>query len=161
MSRLMRTSEITKRPVVTLAGEDVAQVKDIIHTSGSGAIGGFTLAGRGIFAGPLDRALAWTAVAALGSDAVMIRDESALTPLTSVMDVAAGAAGSSGDVIGAQVLTDGGTDLGTVVDVIVEVSDPGAGECDVVGYEIEASEALGTQRNEIADSAAKYDFRLR
>jgi sporulation protein YlmC with PRC-barrel domain len=30
MSRLMRASEIEKRPVVTMAGEDVAQVKDIV-----------------------------------------------------------------------------------------------------------------------------------
>ena len=29
MTRLMRTSEITALPVVTLAGDDVAQVKDI------------------------------------------------------------------------------------------------------------------------------------
>ncbi len=144
MSRLMRTSEITKRPVVTMAGEDIAQVKDILHTAGRGAIGGFTLAGRGIFAGPSDRALPWSAVAALGNDAVMIRDESVLTPLASVVESAAGA-GRSADVIGAQVLTDGGTDLGTVVDVIVEVSVPGTGDCDVVGYEIEASEALGTE----------------
>lgn len=43
----MRTSEATKRPVVTLAGEDVAQVKDVVYAAGGGAVGGFTLAGRG------------------------------------------------------------------------------------------------------------------
>ena len=49
-------------------------------------------------------------------------------------------------MLGSQVLTDTGTDLGAVVDVIVEVgcrrAASGATTCDVVGYEIEASEAL-------------------
>lgn len=149
MSRLMRTSEIAKRPVVTMAGEDVAQIKDVIHTSGQGAVGGFTLAGRGIFAGPLDRALPWSAVAALGSDAVMIIDETVLQPVQAVLEASRKSAGSAGgDVLGSQVLTDSGTDLGKVVDVIVEVSvgtNDAPGVCEVVGYEIEASEALGTQ----------------
>ncbi len=48
----MRTSEIAKRPVVTLGGEDVGQIKDIVYSAGGGAVGGFTLAGRGLFAGP-------------------------------------------------------------------------------------------------------------
>jgi len=69
--RLMRTSEITKRPVVTMAGEDVAQVKDIVYAAGGGRIGGFTLAGRGLFSGPLKEALSWEAVSALGADAVI------------------------------------------------------------------------------------------
>ena len=148
MSRLMRTSEIAKRPVVTMAGEDVAQVKDVIHFSGQGAVGGFTLAGRGLFSGPLDRALPWTSVASLGSDAVMIADENALQPVQQVLEATKkSAGGAGGNVLGSQVLTDTGTDLGRVVDVIVEVSldESGPGDCDVVGYEIEASEALGTK----------------
>ncbi len=146
MSRLMRTSEIAKRPVVTMAGEDVAQIKDVIHTSGQGAVGGFTLAGRGLFAGPLDTALPWGSVAALGSDAVMIADQNALQPLQSVLEASRkSAGGAGGDVLGSRVLTDTGTDLGKVVDVIVEVTIGAGASCDVVGYEIEASEALGTQ----------------
>lgn len=47
----MRTSEITKRPVVTLDGEDVAQVKDIVYAAGAGPVSSFTLAGRGLFSG--------------------------------------------------------------------------------------------------------------
>lgn len=49
-----------------------------------------------------------------------------------------------GNVLGSRVLTDTGTDLGSVVDVVMEV-DGGTAQCDVVGYEIEASEALGTK----------------
>jgi sporulation protein YlmC with PRC-barrel domain len=140
----MRTSEVTSRPVVTFAGEDVAQIKDIVYAAGGGAVGGFTLAGRGLFSGPSKLALPWASVAALGADAVMVKDENALEPAQSVLDASASSGGSGGNVLGSQVLTDAGVDLGTVVDVIIEVGAPG-GQCDVVGYEIEASAALGTK----------------
>jgi uncharacterized protein YrrD len=147
--RLMRTSEVAKRPVVTMGGEDVAQIKDVVYSAGGGAVGGFTLAGRGVFAGPLKQGLAWSSVVALGADAVMVADEQALVPIQSVLDASASAGGSGGDVLGSQVLTDSGTDLGTVVDVIIQVSDVHGGQCDVVGYEIEASEALGTKGTKV------------
>ena len=149
MSRLMRTSELMKRPVVTMGGEDVAQVKDIVYSAGGGAVGGFTLAGRGLLSGPLKQALAWSSVMALGPDAVMIRDEDVLEPAANVLDRSAATGGSGGDVLGSQVLTDTGTELGTVVDVILEVAERGAGQCDVVGYEVEASEALGTKGTKV------------
>ena len=143
MSRLMRTSTVMKRPVVTMAGEDIAQVKDIVYGGGGGAVSGFTLAGRGLFAGPMKQALPWSSVVALGPDAVMIRDADVLEPIATVLD-SADDTGARGDVLGAQVLTDAGTDLGTVVDVILEITGSGGDQCDVVGYEVEASEALGT-----------------
>jgi uncharacterized protein YrrD len=149
MSRLMRASEVAQRPVVTLGGEDVAQIKDIVYSAGGGAVGGFTLAGRGRFAGPLKQSLAWTSVLALGADAVMIADENALEPTQAVLDASASTGGSGGNVLRSQVLTDLGTDLGTVVDVILEVSDHRGGQCDVVGYEIEASESLGTKGTKV------------
>ncbi len=145
----MRTSEVTKQPVITLAGEDVAQIKDVVYSAGGGAVAGFTLAGRGLFAGPLKQALAWSAVMALGPDAVMIRDEEVLEDTATVLDRSASAGGSGGDVLGSQVLTDSGTDLGTVVDVILEVTDEGGGQCDVIGYEVEVSEALGTRGTKV------------
>ncbi len=145
MSLLMRTSEVMKRPVVTLGGEDVAQIKDIVYSAGGGAVGGFTLAGRGLFSGPSKQALAWSSVMALGPDAVMIRDEEVLEPVASVLDRSAASGGSGGDVLGSQVLTDAGTELGVVVDVVLEVAEGGRGQCDVVGYEVEAAEALGTK----------------
>ena len=145
MSRLMRASEVMQRPVVTLGGEDVAQIKDVVYSAGGGEVGGFTLAGRGLFAGPSKQALLWASVMALGPDAVMIRDEDMLEPTATVLDQSASSGGSGGDVLGSQVLTDSGTELGTVVDVILEVSETGGRQCDVVGYEVEASEALGTK----------------
>lgn len=140
----MRTSEVTQRPVVTMAGEDVGQIKDVVYSAAGGAVGGFTLAGRGLFSGPLNQALAWSSVMALGPDAVMIRDETVLTSTTEVLNASAAAGGSGGNVLGSDVLTDTGTLLGIVSDVILEVSNPEAPTCDVVGYEMEASEALGT-----------------
>ena len=149
MSSLLRTSEIAKRPVVTFAGEDVAQVKDIVYSAGGGELGGFTLAGRGLFAGPLKQSLPWANVAGLGADAVMIADEDALVANQELFDRSAASGGSGGDVLGSQVLTDSGTDLGKVVDVIVEVPDSAGGQADVVGYEIEASDAMGTKGTKV------------
>jgi sporulation protein YlmC with PRC-barrel domain len=140
----MRASDIAKHPVVTYAGEDVAQLKDIVFSAGGGAVGGFTLAGRGRFSGPSKQALPWTSVAALGADAVMIVSDSALVPTQSVLDDAAASGGSGGDVLGSQVLTDTGVELGTVIDVVLQVGDSSE-QCDVVGYEIEAAEALKTR----------------
>lgn len=143
--RLMRTSEIAKRPVVTMAGEDVAQIKDVVYAADGGSVEAFTLAGRGVFAGPLKQGLSWGSVAALGADAVMIRHETVLEPVKSMLAATSGGKGASGDVLGSQVLSDAGVDLGVVHDVIVSVDMTGRSSCDVVGYEIEASEALGTQ----------------
>ncbi len=142
MSRLMRTSEVIGRPVVTLSGKDIAQIKDVVYSAGGGAVGGFTLAGRGLFSGPLKQGLSWSAVMALGPDAVMIRDEDVVSSVTEVLDASARPGGSGGNVLGSEVLTDTGILLGTVVDVILEVSERRT--CDVVGYEVSASEALGT-----------------
>ncbi len=149
MNRLMRTSEVTTRPVVTMAGEDVAQVKDVVYSADGGAVAGFTLAGRGLFSGPLKQSLPWSSVMALGPDAVMIRAADVLAPAAEVLEVSADSGASGGNVLGSAVLTDAGTLLGTVVDVILEVSDRGERTCDVVGYEVEASQALGTQGTKV------------
>jgi len=150
MSLLMRASEITKRPVVTLEGEDVAQIKDIIYADSGGQVGGFTLNGRGFLAGTLKTALAWGAVVALGPDAVMIRDEDALTDRDAlVAEIVGKSSGSGGDVLGSRVLTEDGKDLGKVLDVIIEVTDDGPSFADVVGYEIEPAEDLGADLKKV------------
>ena len=83
----------------------------------------------------------WEEAAGLRSDAVKITSRRA----EQLFEASASTGGSGGDVLGSQVLTDSGVALGTVVDVVVEVADLGTEQCDVVGYEIEASEALGTK----------------
>jgi sporulation protein YlmC with PRC-barrel domain len=142
VSVLMRASEIAKRPVVTFAGEDIAQVKDIVYAAGGGQVGGFTLNGRGLLAGPLKVSLTWASVAALGRDAVMVTDESVLEPRNEMLQQT-GASGG-GDILGSRVLTDTGVDLGKVVDVIIQVTEGQGTQADVVGYEIDPSEAMNT-----------------
>lgn len=139
MTVLMRCSDITAMPVVTMTGEAIAQVKDTVYSPDGGQVTGFTLAGRGIFAGPLKTALPWGAVAALGADALMIISEDELPSLTDVLSSAATDQGAGGDVLGAEVLTDTGVILGTVIDVIVQVRRPGSA-CEVIGYEISSTE---------------------
>ena len=138
--RLMRSSDIAQRPVVTLDGDDVAQVKDIVYAADGGSVSGFTLAGRGVFAGPLKEGLPWTAVLGLGADAVMIADTDAFQPVDSLPGTSSGGSGSRGNILGSQVLTDEGVGLGTVHDVVLSVE--GVEQCDVVGYEIEASDQM-------------------
>ncbi len=147
--RLMRTSDIAHRPVVTLDGEDVAQIKDIVYAADGGSVSGFTLSGRGLFAGPLKEGLAWTSVTALGAHAVMIADDGALEPTESVLDLSRRSEGAHGNILGSQVLTEDGIGLGTVHDVVVSVDTTGNGQCDVVGYEIVASDQIGTQGEKV------------
>lgn len=135
MSLLLRATELVKRPVVTLHGEDVAQIKDVIYDASGGAVSGFTLNGRGIFAGPLKQALPLDGIKAIGRDAVIITGVDVLTGRGEVADATDV---RDRNVLGNRVVTDSGTDLGTVVDVILQVGSV----TDVVGYEIEAGEAL-------------------
>lgn len=134
MTLLVRARELIGRPVVTHAGEDVAQVKDVVFDPSSGRVAGFTLNGRGRFAGPLKQALP-IAAAAVGPDAVMIADAGVFTDRSEVVRAADL---RDGNVLGNRVMTDTGTDLGQVLDVIVQVD---AADTDVVGYEVQTDAA--------------------
>lgn len=138
MNELMRATQIEGRPVVTLAGEHVADVKDVVFDSSKGRLLGFTLRGHGFFSRARRDVLAWAAVGALGRDAVMIAGEEAFQGEEAL--VAEGVPDHR-NVLGNQVLTDAGTDVGTVVDVIIETGT----EAEIVGYEVSASPALATR----------------
>lgn len=137
---LLRAAELIKRPVVTLAGEDVAQIKDVIYTSGNGELAGFTLNGRGIFAGPMRKTLPWENVHGLGPAAVMIRDETALADKKALRGQTEGAGGA---VLASTVVTESGRNLGVVTDVILAV---GENETDAVGYEIDPTDETAPRR---------------
>ncbi|MBQ0976110.1 PRC-barrel domain-containing protein [Streptomyces sp. RK31] len=143
MYALMLASDITRRPVVTLGGEAVAQVKDVVFAGRAGRVSGFTLSGRGLFSGPLRQALPWEAVTSLGPHAVMIHDDTALEPRDEVADPAEAA---HGNVLGVQVLTDTGTNLGHITDVVIEVT---ATQALVAGYEITPAKAPGHHRQTV------------
>lgn len=135
MKGLTHATSLVGRPVVTLDGEDVGQVKDVVYAARSRRIIGFTLAGRGLMTGPLRRALPREGVLAVGCDAVMIRDDEVLTDRDEVADTATS---RERNIIGVTVLSEGGTALGTVADVVIDTDTT----ADVVGYAIRTGSAL-------------------
>lgn len=139
MNSLMLASELTKRVVVTLGGEEVAQIRDTVFDAQAGRITGFTLSGRGPLSGPLKKSLPFSGVHAIGPSAVMIPSEAVLENRNVV--VGTGEA-ERGQVIGAPVLTDQGTEVGTVLDVVIEAGVGGR----VVGFEIAAHENLDSRK---------------
>jgi uncharacterized protein YrrD len=128
----MRAHEITGRPVVTLdTAEAVAEVRDVVFSHASATVVGFTLNKRGFLGSPMKDVLPWSRTASLGRDAVMISSADAIGADDPLMAEASGSADR--DVVGATVMTDGGSALGTVRDLVLEVGDGRAG---VVGFEI-------------------------
>ncbi|GAU71147.1 FHA domain-containing protein [Streptomyces sp. NBRC 110611] len=144
MSTLMSARAVTGRPVVTLKGDDIAQVKDVVFGAEDDTVRGFTLSGRRLLSGPLRQVLAWQDVYALGPDAVMVRDENALTA-DNPTKAATGAGG--GNVVGAQVISDEGVALGRITDVIIELGDDARAR--VMGYEIEQSRSVWKRRKRL------------
>ncbi|CAM5550068.1 PRC-barrel domain-containing protein [Streptomyces fumanus] len=135
MDELMTARSLTTRPVVTLGGDAVAQVKDTVFDAAAGRIVGFALSGRGLLSGSLGHRLPWSAVHCLGHDAVMIRsrrDPAGASPVPPDGEVL------RDRVLGARLLTDSGTEVGTVLDVVVAGGRSGR----VVGFRVDASKAL-------------------
>lgn len=135
MISLALASELTKRVVVTLEGEAVAQIKDTVFDAEGGRVTGFTLSGRGLLAGPLKKVLPLSAVHAIGPAAVMIPSQAVLEKRGLAMG---SGTGGGGQVIGTPVLTDQGTEVGTILDVVIEGGRSGR----VIGFEIAANENL-------------------
>ncbi|HZE65675.1 MAG TPA: PRC-barrel domain-containing protein [Sporichthyaceae bacterium] len=133
---LVHAAALTGLPLVTLGGEREALIKDVVFDRGTGQVAGFTLNNPGLLSRSRKDALPWDAVHGFGDVALTIVDTSVLVPLE---EVAPAAERDGADVLAGQVLTDGGTELGTVVDVILDLS---ARPPDVVGYEIEPGPAL-------------------
>lgn len=125
---LTNALDVPGRPVVTLGGEDVAQVRDVVFDR-EGAVSAFTLAGRGLLAGPMKQWLPWTGVHGFGPDAVVIADRLALAE--------GGMGGVDGSVIGDEVLTRSGTVVGKVIDAVLRLD---GAVLDVVGYQVESTD---------------------
>lgn len=135
MKLLVTASQIRGLPVVTVrSGDDLAEVRDVIYSPEAGRLVGLTLNKRGFFSGRCREVLPAEAIHAIGRDAVMILDESSLTaPEDAPDDVARSA--PDRNVIGNDVLTEGGVSLGTVRDLALLVGSAG----EVVGYQIDKS----------------------
>jgi uncharacterized protein YrrD len=132
MSLLMTATRVRGLPVVTVrGGEDVAEVRDVIYSPEEGELVGLTLNQRGFLAGRRKEVLPAEAVHAIGRDAVMVMDEADLVnPDDAPEDVSQPARGRN--VLGDDVLTERGLNLGKVSDLVILVGGKGA----VVGYQV-------------------------
>lgn len=140
--RLIRAADLVKRPVVTLAGEDIAQIKDVVYDANSGSVVAFTLAGRGLLAGPRKEVILWEDVHGVGPEALMVADDTALSARATLEDKKI----DQRNVIGARVITDDGRELGTVSDLIIDVR---ADVADAVGYQIDPSESFSDSSSHV------------
>ncbi len=128
MTALLRATTLVGQPVLTLAGESPVEVKDVVFDTSSGRILGFTLRKHGFLGGPVSESLSWRDVHGLGPDAIVVVDDSKLSKGD---DATAG----GGDVIGDRIITESGTDLGEVIEVVVATGS----SAEVVGFEVEAT----------------------
>lgn len=142
---LLRATEISGKPVVGIAeGEAIANVKDVLYSPEDGGVTGITLNKRGgIFAGPMKTGLALSQLHAIGRHAVTVESGSVLDEPES--EQAHDEADKTRNVLGNEVLTDGGDVLGTVTDIVVQagVLRDGSGKSapgDVVGYQLRPAE---------------------
>lgn len=149
---LVKASELRGMPIVSITeGEALADVRDVIYSPDEGRLLGFTLKNvrgaerrKGKFSGRSKASLGIHAVVAIGRMAVMVNDSSALA------SKARAGEGTSGSVHNNNVLTENGSRLGEVTDLVVEVgvvedNSTAAGAVaagDVVGYEILADPSL-------------------
>jgi uncharacterized protein YrrD len=131
---LVRGSDLVGLPVVTMAGDDVAEVRDVLFDPDAGRVLGFTLNRRGRLAKPMKETLDRDHIGAVGPHAVMVESADALGRQGSGRAHKGG-----GNVIGNRVMTDTGVDLGELTDVVIDASNGS-----VVGYEVApASEPSG------------------
>ena len=129
----MTASQIRGLPVVTVrGGEDVAEVRDVIYSPEAGRLVGVTLNKRGFLAGRSREVLAAEAIHAIGEHAVMVLDDSSLVAAGDASDDV-GRPATERNVLGNDVLTEGGASLGTVADLVLLVGSRG----EVVGYQID------------------------
>jgi uncharacterized protein YrrD len=126
MKELVRGTDLVGLPVVTLAGDDVAEVRDVLYDADAGHIVGFSLNKRGRLKGRLKEVLTREQVLAVGPAAVMV------DPATMLSAAPVSPTGKGGNVLADRVITDAGVAVGTVTDVVVDT-----GDGTVVGYEVD------------------------
>ena len=105
MKGLLRGTDLVGLPVVTLTGDDVAEVRDVVFDAGHGQIVGFTLNKRSRLGRRLKEVLTREQISAVGPDAVMIPED---VQLEAADFVEQADGDSGGDVIADRVITDTG-----------------------------------------------------
>ena len=134
MTAILRAGDMVGRPVVSLAGERLAEIKDVVFDRKSGELLGFTLNDPGFFSGPRDDGIPIEAVHGIGDAAVMVAGPHVLVRVDSIVTANER---RGNNVLADQVLTEEGAEIGEVVDVLL---DPSHRPPKVVGYEVEAQD---------------------
>lgn len=129
---LVRAGDLIGRPVVTLQGERMGELKDVVLGLGRGVLVGFTLRNPGFLGGPRRETLPWGSVHAVGPDAVMVSGPEAFAAPEDL------AADTGHETVDLPLLTDDGETLGRIVDVVLETGT----HAQVVGFEIEPAPSL-------------------
>ncbi len=134
MSIVIRATELIGRPIVTLdTAEDIAEVKDVVFDPDESTVAGFALRGRAALSTPNAGMLRIANVRAIGRDAIMIA--SANEVMTEETAAEKSERPARQDVLGAGVMTESGTSVGKVINLILHVQ---GARANVAGYEIEA-----------------------
>jgi len=136
VNRVVRARDLLTKPVVTFAGDDIAEVRDVVYDSERGQLLGFTLNKRSWFGGKLRERLTMEGVHAIGADAVMVESDADLVDPAAAPEPVAEAPAER-NVLGASVLTQSGTKLGTITDVVVSLGR----NARAVGYELTVPDA--------------------
>lgn len=134
MTGILRAGDMPGRPVVSLAGERLAEIKDVVFNRQSGDLLGFTLNDPGFLSKARHDGLPMDAVHGIGDAAVMVAGPHVLVAVDQIVTQAER---RGNDVLADRVLTEEGADLGEVVDVLL---DPSHRPPRVVGYEMEAAD---------------------
>src|SRR5699024_8232092 len=129
MKKLLRASTQIGRPVVTLAGESPLEIRVVIFERSAGVLVGFTLRRHGFLGGPVVQWQPWRKVQGPGTDSGMMTNTGSFVEERSDDEC--------GDVLGSRVVTEDGTHLGDIVEVIISTG----ADAEAVGFEIEPTEA--------------------
>ena len=134
MTGFLRAGDLPGRPVVSLAGERLAEIKDVVFDRKSGELLGFTLNNPGFFKGTRDDGLPMEAVHGIGDAAVVVAGPHVLVAVDSIVTTKER---RGNNVLADRVLTEEGAEIGEVKDVLL---DPSHRPPRVVGYEVEAND---------------------
>jgi uncharacterized protein YrrD len=129
---LLHGKDVVGMPVVDVStGNDLADVRDVVFDARAGTVQGFTLNKRSFWRGTMRHVLPVDGVSSVGTHAVMVAGEDALTHPKDAPDEVA-SADPANDVVADIVVTESGLQLGKVVDVVMV----GGGSPRVVGFQI-------------------------
>ena len=119
MTAILRAGDLPGSPVVSLAGERLAEIKDVVYDRSSGDLLGFTLNDPGFFSGSRDDGLPIDAVHGIGDAAVVVAGPHVLVGVDSIVTANER---RGNNVLADRVLTEEGAEIGEVVDVLLDPS---------------------------------------